>query len=67
VERYADELEAVMDAAGSERAVLFAALDAGAMGIVFATTRPARVAGSIWLTRPPSTSGASTTRVRPSK
>ena len=38
----ADEIEAVMDAAGFERAVLFAASEGGPASIVFAATRPER-------------------------
>jgi len=41
-ESYAEEIEAVLDAAASERAALFAMSDAGPAGLLFAATRPRR-------------------------
>ena len=40
-----DDLRAVMDAAGSDRAVLLGTFEAGAMSILFAATYPERTAG----------------------
>ena len=40
---YADELDAVLDAVGAGRVVLFAMLDAGAVAIRYAAERPERV------------------------
>jgi class 3 adenylate cyclase len=42
-----DDLRAVMDAAGSERAALIGSLDGGAMAALFAATYPERVAALI--------------------
>ena len=47
LEDVVDDLAAVLDAVGSERAVLFGASDAGAVCAMFAATRPERVAGLI--------------------
>ncbi|MCP4223030.1 MAG: adenylate/guanylate cyclase domain-containing protein, partial [Actinomycetia bacterium] len=41
-EAFAEEIEAVMDAAGSEQAALMAIADAGPVGLLFASTRPRR-------------------------
>lgn len=46
-ESFTQEVEAVMDAAGSERAVLSAALDAGPASLVFAASKPDRLNGLI--------------------
>ena len=46
-ESYADEIEAVLDAAGSEKAALLAVHDAGPVGLLFAATRPQRTAALI--------------------
>ncbi|MBP6776637.1 MAG: adenylate/guanylate cyclase domain-containing protein [Piscinibacter sp.] len=43
LEERMDDLLAVMQAAGSERAILFASSEGGAMGALFAATHPARV------------------------
>lgn len=42
-ESYADEIEAVMDAVGSEEAAIIAAGNSGPAALLFATTRPERV------------------------
>ena len=42
-EMWADDLAAVLDSAGSERAVVIATNDAGSAAILFAATRPERV------------------------
>ena len=42
-----DDVRAVLDAAGSERAVLFATHDGGFLGTVFAATYPERTAGLV--------------------
>jgi len=43
LEERADDLRAVMDAAGSERAVLFGVSEGGAMAMVFAAAHPERI------------------------
>ena len=43
LEERMDDLLAVMQAAGSERAILFASSEGGAMGALFAATHPTRV------------------------
>jgi pimeloyl-ACP methyl ester carboxylesterase/class 3 adenylate cyclase len=47
LEDLVDDLEAVLDAAGSERAALFGFSDAGALCAMFAATRPERVSALI--------------------
>lgn len=47
LEDLVDDLAAVLDAVGSERAVLFGFSDAGALCAMFASTRPDRAAGLI--------------------
>ncbi len=47
VEERMDDVRAVMDAAGSERAALMGALDGAAMAAVFAATYPERVAALV--------------------
>jgi class 3 adenylate cyclase len=47
LEDLADDLRAVMDAVGSERAVLFGYSDTGALCAMLAATYPARVAGLV--------------------
>jgi class 3 adenylate cyclase len=47
LEGRSDDLRAVLDAAGSERAYLFAIHEAGPMSMLFAATDPKRVAGLI--------------------
>ncbi len=47
VEERMDDLRAVMDAAGSERAALIGSLDGGAMAALFAATYPERAAALI--------------------
>lgn len=42
-ESYAEEIEAVMDAVGSDQAAIIAGLPAGPVGLLFAATRPERV------------------------
>jgi class 3 adenylate cyclase len=42
-----DDIRAVMDAAGSERAVLFGSVEGGPMAILFAATYPDRTAGLV--------------------
>jgi class 3 adenylate cyclase/pimeloyl-ACP methyl ester carboxylesterase len=44
-----DDVRAVMDAAGSERAALFGVVDGGVMSALFAATYPERVAALVWL------------------
>lgn len=46
-EQWADDIAAVLDAVGSETAVLFAAGDAGPIAIRFAASRPDRVTGLV--------------------
>ena len=46
-EEWADDLRAVLDAAGSERAAIFATLDGGPMAMVFAATQPERITALI--------------------
>jgi len=43
LEEQMDDVQAVMDAAGSERAAVFAQLEAGAMAMLFAATHPNQV------------------------
>lgn len=47
IEDLVDDIAAVLDAAGSERAVLYGYSDAGAQCAIFAATRPERVAGLV--------------------
>src|SRR3954467_1785492 len=47
LEERMEDVRTVLDAVGSERAVLFGSLDAGAMFALFATTYPERVAGLV--------------------
>jgi class 3 adenylate cyclase len=46
-EEWADDVRAVLDAAGSERAVVFAETDSGPTGLLFTATHPTRVSGLI--------------------
>ena len=46
-EEWADDLRAVLDAAGSERTAILAALDAGPIAIMFAALQPERVGALI--------------------
>ncbi len=46
-EEWADDLRAVLDAAGSERTAILAALDAGPIAIMFAALQPERVSALI--------------------
>jgi class 3 adenylate cyclase len=46
-ESYVEELICVMDTVGSERAAIFAAFDAGPMGMLFAATKPERTTALI--------------------
>lgn len=52
-EAWADDVRAVMDAAGSERASLLAQADAGPMALVFAATEPERTHSLILVNAPP--------------
>jgi len=47
LEEQMDDVVAVMDAAGSERAALFALLEGGAMAALFAATHPERTTGLV--------------------
>ncbi len=47
LEEQIDDVVAVMDAAGSERAAVFAMLEGGAMAILFAATHPERTTGLV--------------------
>src|ERR1700761_4178432 len=47
LEEQMDDVVAVLDAAGSERAAVFAQLEGGAMGALFAATHPERVTGLV--------------------
>jgi pimeloyl-ACP methyl ester carboxylesterase len=47
LEDLVDDLAAVLDEVGSERAALFGFSDAGALCAMFAATRPERVSGLI--------------------
>lgn len=49
-EDWAEDLLAVLDAAGSERAAIFATLDAGPIAILFAAMHPERLSALILLT-----------------
>jgi class 3 adenylate cyclase len=46
-ESYAEELAAVLDEVGSERAAIFVSLDAGPMALYFASTKPERTSALI--------------------
>jgi class 3 adenylate cyclase/pimeloyl-ACP methyl ester carboxylesterase len=46
-EEWADDVRAVLDAAGSERAVVFAEADGGPIGLLFTAMQPGRVAALI--------------------
>jgi class 3 adenylate cyclase/alpha-beta hydrolase superfamily lysophospholipase len=46
-EEWADDVRAVLDAAGSERAMVFAETDSGPTGLLFTATHPERVSGLI--------------------
>jgi class 3 adenylate cyclase len=46
-EGYAEELDAVLDEVGSERAAIMAHVDAGAMAMLFAATRPERTSALV--------------------
>jgi class 3 adenylate cyclase len=46
-EEWADDVRAVLDAAGSERAVVFAETDSGPTGLLFTAMHPERVSGLI--------------------
>src|SRR4051794_14650406 len=46
-EGWIEDLRAVLDAAGSERAFIFAEIDAGPVGVIFAATHPDRTAALI--------------------
>jgi pimeloyl-ACP methyl ester carboxylesterase len=46
-EEWAEDLRVVLDAAGSERAAIYAELDAGAVGMIFAATHPERTSALI--------------------
>jgi class 3 adenylate cyclase len=46
-EEWADDLRAVLDAVGSERAAIYAELDAGPVGMIFAATHPQRTSALI--------------------
>jgi class 3 adenylate cyclase len=46
-EEWADDLRAVLDAAGSERTAIYAGLDAGPIAMMFAALRPERVSSLI--------------------
>ena len=50
-----DDIRAVMDAAGSQRAALFGVSDGGCLCIAFAVALPGAVgvAGHLWVLRPP--------------
>jgi pimeloyl-ACP methyl ester carboxylesterase len=46
-EEWADDLRAVLDAAGSEQAAVLAGLETGPIGLLFAAMQPERVSGLI--------------------
>jgi class 3 adenylate cyclase len=46
-EEWTEDLRAVLDAAGSERAAIYAELDAGPMGMIFAATHPERTSALV--------------------
>jgi len=46
-EMYAEELDAVLDEVGSERVAIMAHVDAGAMAMLFAATRPERTSALV--------------------
>src|SRR5207248_5796289 len=46
-EEWSDEIRVVLDEVGSERAAIFAVLDAAAMGMLFAATNPERTSALI--------------------
>ena len=46
-EEWADDVRAVLDAVGSDRTVIIAALDAGPIAMMFAALQPERVSALI--------------------
>ncbi len=58
LEEQMDDVVAVMDAAGSEHAAIFAQLEGGAMGALFAATHPERVTALVLYEAMPRTSWA---------
>src|SRR6266496_2912125 len=46
-EEWTDDLRAVLDAVGSERAAIYAELDAGPVGMIFAATHPERTSALV--------------------
>ena len=52
-EEWADDLRAVLDAAGSDRTAIFAALDAGPIAMMFAALQPERVSALILVNTSP--------------
>jgi len=53
IETRGDDLLAVLDAAGSERAVLVGSMDGGRAAAVFAATHPERTSGFVWYSPEP--------------
>jgi class 3 adenylate cyclase len=53
LEERADDIRAVMDACGSERAVIVGLSESGAMSVVFAASHPARTAALVTYGAPP--------------
>src|SRR5262249_4127556 len=49
IEEWTDDVLAVLDAAGSERATIIASVDAGPVAVLFAATHPERVGGLVLL------------------
>ena len=61
-EEWVEDIAAVMDAAGSERAAVVASADAGPSGALFAATFPGGCRRWCWSTRRPGSSRRRTTR-----
>jgi pimeloyl-ACP methyl ester carboxylesterase len=61
-EEWADDVRAVLDAAGSERTAVLAENDGGPTGLLFTAMQPERVSGLILATPAPAASGQTTIR-----
>jgi pimeloyl-ACP methyl ester carboxylesterase len=64
-EEWTEDLRAVLDAVGSERAAIYAELDAGPVGMIFAATHPERTSALVLATRWHATPRRRTTRTGP--
>jgi pimeloyl-ACP methyl ester carboxylesterase len=52
-EEATEDVQAVLDAVGSEHAAIYAEADAGPIAMLFAATHPDRVSALRWVTRRP--------------